>query len=266
MSQREPPGNTDTGASDKKKEQTYQRYRWVFTMKEESSPDEGALWDVLSQIAKKFTFQLEVGEGGFRHYQGVISLYQKHRLQEVKNLIGCNTVHLEDCKNWYAACKYASKEDTREKGPWTEKTRPVKILEKKMLHKWQADLEEELLTEPEDRKIIWYHDYAGGNGKTSFCKYMAVKHGACIITSGRVSDIAYIVKNHIPKIIIFNITRSLEDHVNYQAIESCKDGIITSTKYDSNTLIFNSPHVVIMANFEARKEMLSKDRWDIRIL
>lgn len=254
MSQAEPRGNTRPRVSN-------QLYLWFFTLKAEEIPRSVDLWDLLSQIAKKFTFQLEEGEGGYRHYQGVFSLKIKHRMPEVKNMIARN-VHLEPCGNWWASIAYCSKSETRIDGPWDEKKRPIKLIEK--LRDWQKDLESELMKEPDDRKIIWYYDEEGGMGKTQFSKYMASKHGAVIITSGKVADIAYIIKQNIPKIIIFNISRTSEDYFNYQALENVKDGLITSTKYDSSTLIFDSPHVVVMSNFMPNENALSKDRWEIR--
>nr|KAG5709282.1 hypothetical protein BaRGS_018034 [Batillaria attramentaria] len=66
------------------------------------------------------------------------------------------------------------------------------------------------------------------------------------------------------RIVIFNLTRSQEDHINYEIIESIKNVIIFSPKYESGMKIFEPPHVVVFANFSPNLSKLSQDRWDIR--
>lgn len=41
------------------------------------------------------------------------------------------------------------------------------------MHKWQEDLLEELAVKAHPRKIIWYNDIKGGQGKSTFGKYLA---------------------------------------------------------------------------------------------
>jgi len=118
------------------------------------------------------------------------------------------------------------------------------------------------LTEPDDRTIVWVWEENGCAGKTQFCKYMALKHQATILGNGAFKDIAQALPDN-PKIVLFNITRDLEERINYSALEAVKDGLIFSGKYESKTKIFNSPHVVIFSNFEPRKESMSLDRWKI---
>lgn len=67
------------------------------------------------------------------------------------------------------------------------------------------------------------------------------------------------------RVVFFDIPRS-QTNVSYRAIEQVKNGVITSTKYESQTLILTIPHVVIFANWPPKREMLSEDRWDIRVL
>jgi len=51
--------------------------------------------------------------------------------------------------------------------------------------------------------------------------------------------------------------------VNYSAIESIKDGLATSAKYESTQLVFNSPHVFIFSNDLPQVHKLTLDRWKI---
>jgi hypothetical protein len=51
-------------------------------------------------------------------------------------------------------------------------------------------------------------------------------------------------------VVIFYFSRSQAHHVNYEVIESVKNGIMFSGKYESCSKTFDFPHVVIFANFE----------------
>lgn len=252
-SQDKPDGNTKTSGP------KYQLYRWVFTLSCEKMTTL-ELWDILSQKAKEFTFSKESGiKTGYEHYQGCFSLHNKEYFNTVKNWIG-NTVHLEPCKDWHASKNYCSKSDTHVEGPYSESRKPLRTI--CILRPWQEKLKQMLEKEPNNRDILWICDKKGGIGKTQFCKWAAYNMGATIITNGGVKDISILIPNN-PKIIIFNFSRSKENYISYEGIEGVKDGLITSTKYESKTKIFDSPHVVIMANFEPDYDALSEDRWKV---
>lgn len=255
LSQSDPGGNT------KNPWILNQIYRWFVTLPY-TEITASQLSQHLKSFSKKFTFQAEKGESGFEHWQIELSLINKLRFNEFKNLLGFDKAHIEPTKNYFMAKNYCSKKETRIEGPYTENSTFIKTIE--ILRPWQKNLLEELLKEPNDRKIIWFYDIEGNKGKTAFAKYMAIKHNALILNNGKFNDLAYAVDNQ--KIIIINISRTLEDHVNYNAIEALKDGLIFSGKYESKTKIFDSPHIVIFANFEPNLKALSSDRWDVREL
>jgi len=260
LSQSEPGGNTKTpGVSKGKRPFPNQLYCWLLTI-----PYEDVTASQLSQhlrgFCKKFKFQGEIGsETGYKHWQVCISLKTKEYFETVKNLF-TNSTHIEGVKNYFAAMNYCGKDDTRIEGPYDENSVFIKTISE--LRPWQESLKNELLLEPEDRKILWCHDN-GNTGKTQFCKYMAINHGASIISNAKRGDMAYALPDN-PKIVLINFSRSMEDFVNYGAIEEIKDGMLFSTKYESKMKIFNSPHVVIFANFKPDIKALSNDRWDIR--
>lgn len=254
-SQREPVGNTKTTGP------THQLYRWIFVIPSDKI-QLSQLFEVLKEIAKYFTFSLEKGKGGYEHYQGCFSLHTKERFHTVKNHFP-PSIHLEGCRDWYASRAYCSKEDTHVAGPWTEKSSMVRVIEE--LWPWQKDLEKELvMSNSDDRHILVYVDKEGGKGKSQFCKYMAVKHGAVVLQNGSKRDIAFCIDN--PKIVLFNLSRDCEERLNYDAIESIKDGMLFSAKYESSMKLFNSPHIVIFSNFDLDYSRMSKDRWIIRRL
>lgn len=260
-----PVGNTDTTVKCKGGNACY---RWCFTLKADYKDNSGidvpivpkSLHQILSRFCKEFYFQLEFSEGGYKHYQGVFSLNDKHRLNEVKNIIGFDTVHLERVKNWCASIRYCQKEATRVGIPYNHNSSFIRIISE--LRPWQAGLERKLLEEPDDRSITWIYDSLGNIGKTVFCKYMAVKWGAKVLNNGSFSNIAYVIDEDT-KIVLFNFSRTVEGVVNYSALESIKDGLIFSGKYECKIKIFNCPHVIVLANFAPNTSALSADRWDI---
>lgn len=261
-----PTGNTEAVGSGPKKPKDHACYRWMGTWAYDVpsvptyvSPED--LWRILKEIAKEFYFQLERGATGYEHYQFCFSLIVKHRLGEVKDLLGSNTVHLERVKNWAATVKYCTKEDTRIDGWWSHEKQPLEIIT--TLREWQQDVVDHLKGKPDKRSIIWFCDPIGNAGKTQLCKYLYVKLGATIIAGCNCTkDIAYLVAEGA-KIICFNFARQMEGKVSYQAIECLKDGLITSSKYKSCTKAFNSPHVLVFSNWEPDVSSMSLDKWVI---
>lgn len=99
---------------------------------------------------------------------------------------------------------------------------------------------------------------------------MYVNHHSVICNGGSAKDIACILKNlkdqgkdlNVMFTFIMNVPRSTEN-ISYKAIESVKDGCITSAKYESCTLIFNRPHMWVFSNEKPVMNKISKDRWCI---
>jgi len=253
-SQDKPVGNTiSTG--------TTQYYRWFFTLKYDSI-QVSQLWDTLNEFAKQFVFSVEKASTGYLHYQGCFSLKTKERFLTVKNLFP-SVIHLEVNKDWHAARNYCKKEDSHVEGPYTETRRPLRTIT--VMRQWQENLFKLMKfykTIGEDRKIIWICDEEGNAGKSLFCKYMALNHDASVVGNGGFADIAYAVKNN-PDYVLMNLSRSNEGRVNYGVIEAIKDGMLFSAKYESTMKIFDSPVVVVMANFFPEVHAMSMDRWEI---
>lgn len=67
-------------------------------------------------------------------------------------------------------------------------------------------------------------------------------------------------KGRDPQIVIWDVPRSVEDHISWQAIESVKNGFFYSGKYEGGQCMFDNPHVVIFANIPPPKGHLSEDR------
>lgn len=258
------PCNTKKG----KAKQVNQRKEWFFTWN--NYPENGMemLETVLEPLCEKAVWQEELGANGTPHIQGTFILYVRARWSE----FGLpKEIHWEKTKWKERALEYCKKERTRN-GRTFKKGMPsdLRIIEE--LRPFQRDLETWSLSPPDDRKIVWIADESGCMGKTVFCKYMIERHNAVVATGGRTADIAQILAGlaesgrdlNSPFTFILNLPRDMRpEHVRYRAIESVKDGLITSAKYESRTLCFNSPHVFVFANMMPNIEALTMDHWEI---
>lgn len=138
-----------------------------------------------------------------------------------------------------------------------------KIIGEIQLRPWQIEMQKRLL-EQNDRKILWIVDSKGGRGKTTFAKYLVAYHDAYYVQNGKSADIMYSYNDQ--PIVCLDYTRDFESYVNYSILETFKNGIGFSPKYESRTRIFKPCKVVIFSNFLPNLEKLSNDRWDIQDL
>lgn len=215
-----------------------------------------------------YAFQPEIGANGTPHIQAAIRFKNPRSWKSVKDQFP--KCHIEPTKgHWNSAKKYCMKEDTKA-GPTRTKNSiivkdPMEGLEFKW---WQTKIDEIIKGKPDDRKIYWFVDKIGGSGKTTFCKHLALTNNGVLYAAGKVADVKYGISQMLedgrePKIIIFDFVRSNETFVSYDAIETVKNGIFYSTKYESGMNIYNTPHVLIFSNFNPETSKLSKDRWDV---
>ncbi len=265
------PGNTKTGPLN--------QYRSLFfTWNNYTEDDIKSLKSWLDKRKNmEYIFQEEIGENGTPHLQGAFKCKSHINFRTVKNLFP--KVHWEKVINWPSAVEYCSKEDTRKQGtkPCYELKNLNLInretpdpLKNKQLHKWQMKLFEHIKGKPHPRKVIWIFDYEGNVGKTSFAKHLMITQPKqTLYFMGKSADckcaLAKFIERHKQvDQVIFGFSRQVENFVSYQAIEEIKDGLCFNTKFESCSLVFDIPHVIIFANFPPDKSKLSADRWSIR--
>lgn len=127
---------------------------------------------------------------------------------------------------------------------------------------WQRQLFEDLSQAPNNRSIIWIFDADGNKGKSYFARNYPGKN--YYVTGGKAADIYY--GYEYEPVVFFDLARMKQDIVQYDVMEAFKNGQFYSTKYESRLVRFNVPHVVVFANFHPATQMLSADRWDIRVI
>lgn len=217
----------------------------------------------------KFAFQLEVGESGTPHFQGVCCWRNQIQFSTLKHLD--TNIHWEPCKNIRAALQYCTKSDTRKDGPWVLgwHYEPPRTWAIPTPHLWQSQVLERIRSGQGDRRICWIADPTGGWGKTTLAKHICGDLGGLLVT-GRASDIKYAIAQRLRRgrmgTCVFHFTRTQEEYVSYQAIEEVKDGIFFSAKYEAGMCIFESPFILVLANFHPDRSKLTGDRWDVNVI
>lgn len=239
------------------------RYRnWCFTINNPSEEviekHERIVW---RKRLKRYVCQLEAGESGTPHLQGYAKFRNALTMSALKALFGEGHYEVSkgtDEDNY----NYCSKEP-RIRGPWFHGwPRKPKIIS--ALRPWQTKVLDFCKTEPDDRTVWYLYEPHGGVGKTVFQKYMCFVNGAMMIdgdSKGSMFAVAawsrQLDTSAIP-VVFMNITRTA--HVNWDLVESIKDGIFFSSKYESAMCIMPCPHVIIFANHPPCGCSLSRDK------
>lgn len=126
---------------------------------------------------------------------------------------------------------------------------------------WQQAILNTIQEPVHPRTIHWYWESTGGVGKTWMSKYLVANHQAFRAENGKSNDIKYAYSGE--KVVVFDFTRSQTEHINYEIIESIKNGCYFNCKYESGMRIFPSPHTFCFSNSPPDLSKMSADRWHI---
>lgn len=221
--------------------------------------------------ADEYVWQWEKGlEEETLHIQFALYWKNKKAFSAVKELFP--KAHLEASSNWHRAKAYCSKKETRIGETHTSSnTLSVKDpLHGKQLYPWQTAVIDILKTDPDDRTIYWFVDTVGNHGKTSLAKHICLSMEDSLFLTGKAADMKYGCFSYIeskktsaPRVVMIDLVRSQENFFSYQGLEEIKNGIFYNTKYESKMVLFDSPHVIVFANWPPEMDKLSRDRWKI---
>lgn len=114
-----------------------------------------------------------------------------------------------------------------------------------------------------DREITWVVDTEGNKGKTYLAKYLHSQNPdkVCYFQNIRTQDATYNYNGQ--DLVIFDFTREQHERVNYSIIESLKNGIVFSAKYEPILKHYKPPKILCYSNWYPDETKLSNDRWDI---
>lgn len=216
---------------------------------------------------QKFVFQEEIAPTtGTPHLQGSVWFKTKTRWEELKLPFG-NKMRWSSMRNEDACIKYCQKAETSKPGSTPHVfgfPKPLKLITPDKL--WQIKILDIIKSEPDDRKVFWFWSEKGGVGKSQFCKYLLATSNCVFIDEGKKADIMYsIMEANMDdcNVVLFDIPRDNGNKISYKSIESIKNGVVYSPKYESKHKLFNSPHVICFANCLPEIEKMSDDRWVI---
>lgn len=230
----------------------------------------------LLSILKNFSVSLEEGDKTKgRHLQGFLAFKKGHKQRKTQIIKALwKTTHCEKCiGNEEQNEKYCEKNPLWNLN-YTEYKKVIDaeildILPAEKLYDWQLDIIDIVKNKPQKRIVNWYWSCCGNIGKTEFIKHLCHYYN-CSIVGGNKKDIMCNIlgkdgSKEIKQTYIINLPRSNEN-ISYDAIESIKDGLLVSNKYESNSKIIPVPTLIIFANKEPDYKKLSVDRWKVKKL
>lgn len=229
----------------------------------------------------KWAFQLEKGsKTGYLHYQCRITMACRKRLcnmiewcQQQEILKGVHVSPTSDKTFRTGDNFYVLKEDTRVKGPFTDKTyvTPLKIPSHLQgtpnWYPWQKDIIKMMELPPSGEKVRVIINPWGGFGKTTLASWLAVRQKARrvpIMDSAK--DVSRMVMN-CPKVGTYFIDypRAVSKNVSKQfasAIEEITNGYAWDDRYKWEEEFFEKPHVFIFTNCTVDEDLLTSRRWE----
>lgn len=141
---------------------------------------------------------------------------------------------------------------------------PRRQLEFGQLNEWQSTLKGRLDGAADDRSIDFVVDPEGGKGKTWFCRWMLTNSDAVqVLGVGRKEDIAHMLDT-TKSIFLFNVARAQMEYLSYPLLESLKDRMVLSGKYNSRLKTWSqNVHVVVLGNEEPDMDKMTPDRYNI---
>lgn len=261
--------------------------RWAFTiwLKNETEIEEakinaGQLMETLLNKAKRFTFQLEMGEESKKlHLQGRISLGKPIRPSEIHKQIPIEwgTWHLSPEVDEKESNFYAQKEETRIAGPWSDQPTEecyipsqYKITE---YNKWQKQFDESMI-EQNMRQILFICDEKGGRGKSTYalnkvCQGTAIWVPSTMENTQQMMEWVYgFVTNVKQQYYIFiDVPRAVNGKDTWRkwlsSMECLKGGITYDHRYTAKMKLFEWPKIAIFSNSLPPEGLLSRDRYQI---
>lgn len=250
-------------ASPTAKKQSNARMHWFFTFNNYSSEDIVILKKVFNELCYMYAFQEETGENGTPHLQGIISMKKRARWTE----FGLpKEIHWEKPNNVKDCYRYCTKEETRSGDVFVKNFSIPYMFKLKDLYDWQKDIIEIIKAPADERKVYWFWSVKGGIGKSQFVKHLCMNYNAVLLTKGKYNDICNLVYKSdiiVNGIVVFDLPRNNGNSISYDAVESIKNGMITNMKYETGSICFPPPHILVFANEPPDEEKLSADRWVI---
>lgn len=258
------------------KDSKAQLARWAFTLSYNKTPDRKILHAWLTQHCRMFVYQLEVGDTGYKHWQGRFALSKKRRKSEITFKLlsdDLKTMELSPEVTLNDTDFYVTKTDTRESGPWSNKDEEELELTEDVLHlhnnlfRWQENVIHIAKTK-DWRAIHFIWDEMGNIGKSTLLKYMRCKKVARILPpmTNQEDIMAAVCDMPTSRCYVIDMPRSMPKeklYHMYAGIETIKGGYAYDKRNHFKEKVFTSPNIIVFANMMPKFAYLSNDRWVI---
>lgn len=219
----------------------------------------------------KYRCQIEqVDDESKPHLQGYIALDNPQRVTWLRNKgLEANYKKCGKDRSIYPI-KVHSRVSDEYIWQWGYRAPPIKKVYKDDLSEANIKFLENI--QDDNRSIHWLYDSQGGWGKTRLATYL-YDNFDWLYVNGSAKDCVYAIQKYQethhgagPPGIYIDIPRSAADFINYSAIECLKNPINFNRKYESATIRYNVPIIIVAANFYPEKEKFSADRWKIYVI
>ncbi len=258
--------HSQTQSRNTKKVEIVKFRNWDFVVNNYSDEDIIDMKFYLDTNNCTYYFQEEIGKSGTPHLQGIIMYKNARDKRSIINKSLGDKISIRPVKNLNACKNYVKKKGGG--SSWSNMDDVASDIEdyydEKIATKWQKDILTIMDSKPDRRKIYWFWEPMGDVGKTTLARHMCIINKRCLYVCGSVENIKFaFAKFKIkPKMVIWDLSR--KQRISYPAVEQIKNGIFFSQKYESGMVIYNIPHIVILANWEPEYANLSEDRWIVK--
>ena len=239
----------------------------------------------ISPFCKKWVFQRELSDSGYKHWQCRVHLvkrrtfaYVRAKMAAQKWCIGHWTITSKGVHEGNSF-NYVMKADTKDgeidSGPFTEldftpppkMTRQLAKFQQQEMYPWQKQLLE-MVCEEDDRSIKVIYDPVGDSGKSIMVEY--IEYHRLGFEMAQMMDIKDIMQFCFSfgdqKCYMVDLPRAMrKDRMAnfYSGLEALKNGCIWETRYCGKKRRIDRPQVIVFSNVLPELAYLSKGRWEI---
>lgn len=133
------------------------------------------------------------------------------------------------------------------------------------LRDWQQHVLNRIAGVPDPRRIHWYVDPDGNNGKTTITDELVAVHGAVEWKPlGRDRDCSYTLlqacHKRAPKLIVCDLEAGEYKNVCWAAMERAKNGKCMTDKYEGGRYVGQRPHMLVFSNETPKGAPLTAER------
>lgn len=246
---------------------------------ENSTEDHNVIGQALNEWFKKFVFQKEMPEGGYRHWQIRGSLIKPKRIAEAVKTIAPKlwNAHISPTSKGVhegTSFNYVMKADTRVDGPWSDEDfKVVKVMTEQLQefvnrgieYQWHQQILDMIKTR-DNRSITLIIDKQGNSCKSLFAEYLEYYDHAFELPPLRAMEdlMQFAFGFSDQKCYLVDMPRGMKkDKLAdfYAGLECLKNGVLWDKRYAAKKRRMNRPHIIVFSNMEPVWDLMSLDRW-----